>query len=113
LIRRWRADVNPMPILFVSIKASRVTEDSIIALVCDIGKEHSSERALDLYIFDDDRAAKVYSPAHEGNTAQVERSLRATYEFSREKGGQWIDLRLTPNSQWLHINLGKPPEAAK
>ena len=113
LVRQWHADVHPMPILFVSVKQRHMTRDSMIALACRIGKDHSSERALDLYIFDDQHAAKVYSPAHEGNTAEVEKALRAMYEFSREKGQQWIDLRPAPNSKWIHVDLGKAPEASE
>jgi hypothetical protein len=107
LVRQWHSDVKPMPILFVRVRSERISANSMIALACRLGKERSSERALDLYIFDDDRAAKVYSPAHEGNAPQTEKALRAVYEFSREKGEAWIDLRSVSSSKWVHIDFGQ------
>ncbi len=113
--RQWRTDVKPMPVLFISVKPRDVSRDSVISLGCRIGEEYSSEQSLDLYILDDQHSAKIYSPAHEGNTGKTERSLRAIYEFSREKDYQWIDWRPDPNqaSKWIHIDLGKAPVALK
>lgn len=112
LVREWRTDVEPMPVLFVSVKPRDVSRGSIIALACRIGAEHSSEQALDLYILDNLRAAKLFTPAYEGNSSKTERAHRATYEFSRTTDSQFLDWRPDPNdpSRWIHINLGLPPK---
>ncbi len=115
LVRQWRTDVQPMPVLFVSVKRGDIKRESIIALGCHVGEKYSSENALDLYILDNEHAAQIYSPAHEGNSGETERSLRAVYEFSREKDQQWLDWRSDADhpSKWTHIDLGKAPMARK
>ena len=115
LVRQWRTDLKPMPVVFVSVKPNDVSRDSMIALGCRIGGKYSSEHSLDVYILDNRKAAKIYSPAQEGNSGKTEKSLRALYEFSRENDHQWLDWRPDPNrpSKWVRIDLGKAPLALK
>lgn len=116
---RYHAGIKPMLFLFVSVDPSDISRDDVIALACHIGKKYSAEQALGLWILDDSHAAKVYAPAHEGNSGKTERALRATYEFYRdffrEKDSQFLDWRPDPNdrSRWIHIDLGKAPVASK
>lgn len=114
LAREWRGDIKPLLVLFISVNTRDVNQDGLVALACAVGKKYAAEQNLSAWILDNSHAAKIYNPAHEGNTAEAERSLRATYGFSRKDHSQTLDWRPDPKqpNKWIHIDLGRPPAPA-
>lgn len=111
--KKYRTELKPGLVLFVSVASEDFKQDDLIALGCLLGKTNSKEEALYAWIFDSDHAASHYHPPGEGNDRQTNLAHRALYGFSRQKGeeGQSLDWWPEPldRSRTIHINLGAPP----
>lgn len=112
---RYRTDIKPGLVLFVSINPADVTRDKLIALVCKLGIDHAKEEVLRVHIFDSSRAAKKFDPLEEGNDRRTNLSYRADYSFARSAEfahGQFLNWRPDRDDfeHWVHIDLGPPPK---
>jgi hypothetical protein len=101
--------------LFISIAPAQTDRDSLLALSCQLGRDHVAQDALFVWILDNYRAAKRYNPQGEGNDRSTASSFVGLYGFSRQPGGTYGQtLEWQPNradrGSLVHIDLGPPPK---
>jgi hypothetical protein len=106
---------NTTQTLFISIAPAQTDRDSLVALSCQLGRDHIAQDALFVWILDNYRAAKRYNPQGEGNDRSTASSFVGLYGLSRQLGrtyGQTLEWR--PNraerGRLVHIDLGPPPK---
>jgi hypothetical protein len=114
IVRQSRGDAKPTLFLWVSVQEKAINRSSLVALVCSLALKYSNESALAAWIFTNPKAAKDYDPTHEGNKAATERSLLATYGFSRDDASHSLDWYPDTNNRSVkvHIDFVMPPRPA-
>jgi hypothetical protein len=100
-----------MLFVFVSMKGEDINQDTLLSLSCEFDRKYATEPGVDMFILDDPGAAKVFTPAGDGNTAETEKSYRAHYGFFKAIDSHFLSWRPDPNdrSKWVDIRLGKLP----
>lgn len=97
--------------IFLSISPADFEQDNVLALVCQMAREHSSEPSLFVRVFDSYAAAKRYNILGEGNDRRTNWSYRALYGYAEDHGvvRQSLDWRPDPKDfdRWVTIDLGE------
>jgi hypothetical protein len=113
--RKFRTDLRPGLVLFVSVAPSDIHRERLLILSCPLGRKHAAESALYVWIFDSRAGGQRYNSGGEGNDEETTRSRRGLYGFSREggKGNQSLDWWPDRSAQdrLVHVDLGEPPKS--
>lgn len=111
--KKYRTDLKPGLVMFVSVAPSEIDRDKLIALACELGRKYLNEDRLSVWILDSYRAARRFHPQGEGNDRQTNLSRRALFGFSRENGDGEQSLEWWPDpidrNRRVHIDLGDAP----
>jgi hypothetical protein len=103
--------------IFVSISPADFEQDNVVALVCKMAREHSSEPSLFIRVFDSYAAARRYNILGEGNDKKTNWSYRAMYGCAEDHGvvRQSLIWRPDPKNfdRWVTIDLGERPKPSE
>jgi hypothetical protein len=98
------------------ISPSDATKENLLALSYHIGRTHSIEQSLFVWIFDTTRAAKRYNTTAEGNDSGTNASLLGMYGFVRNEPKlhalTWFS-NPTNHYDKVEIQLGPIPDAGE
>src|SRR5579862_9101400 len=69
--KRYRSPIDGSLVLFGSVSPAQSDREDLVALACNLGRVHSAENQLFVWILNDFQAAKRFNPSGEGNDRKV------------------------------------------